>query len=333
MRPTTLANTLKDLFHRQRTVCIEGAPGGGKTSIVRQVAGELGLDLESQYIEIHLPTALPEDFGIPFPKADSETFSFKMPEWFPVEGKAPEQGIVCIDDRNQGSPDLQKILANICQARTLHGKRLPKGWTIVSTGNRQADKSGANRVLAHLRDRETVIPLETHLDDWTGWAIDNGVPHEGISFIRYRPNLLHDFDPQKDISPTPRSWVEGVFNLIGAVPKEAEYEVFAGAVGEGAAAEFTGFLRIFRKLPNPDTILMNPKSADVPDDPATLYAISGALANKASTGNLDRLCQYLERIPREFSVLTMSSALRRDTTLASSQAFTKWAVDHQDVLF
>ena len=46
--------------------------------------------------------------------------------------------------------------------------------------------------------------------------------------------------------------------MLGKVPAEAEYECFKGAVGEGAAAEFVGFMRIYRKLPNPDAILMNP---------------------------------------------------------------------------
>ena len=329
MKPTLLKETLKSLFAIRRTVCIEGAPGGGKTSIVRDVASELGV----QYIEIHLPTALPEDFGIPYPQADSERFEFKLPAWFPVKGQAPDEGILCFDDRNQASPDLQKVLANICQARTLHGAELPDGWMVISTGNRQSDRAGANRVLSHLRDRETVLQLETHLDDFSAWAIDNGVPMECVSFLRYRPSLLHDFDAQKDVSPTPRSWVEGVFNIMGKVPNDSEFEVYAGAVGEGAAAEFTGFMRIFRKLPNPDSILLNPTTADVPTDPATLYAISGSLANKASPTNLDRMCQYLERLPREFSVLTMTLGLRRDDAISSCPAFTKWAVDHQDVLF
>ena len=47
-------------------------------------------------------------------------------------------------------------------------------------------------------------------------------------------NLLHDFDPQRDVNATPRSWVEGVSDVIGVVPADAEYECFKGAVGEGA---------------------------------------------------------------------------------------------------
>ena len=329
MRASLLKETIKSLFPIQRTICIEGSPGGGKTTIVQQAAEELGVPC----IERHMPTMLVEDFGILFPETGSDMLHYKLPEWFPVKGKAPERGILLFDDRNQAGPDLQKVLANICQARNLHGVSMPDGWQVISTGNRQSDRAGANRVLSHLRNRETAYELETHLDDWTVWAINNNVKSEVVSFIRFRPNLLHDFDPQRDQNATPRAWVEGVSDVLGTVPAEAEFESFKGAVGEGAAAEFVGFIRIFRKLPNPDAILLNPSTSDVPSDPATLYALSGALAQRATEGNFERVCTYSERMPPEFSVLTVSYAARRNPDLANTQAFTKWSINHQNVLF
>jgi hypothetical protein len=331
MRAELLKATLKSLYPIQRTVAIEGPPGGGKTSIVHEVAEELRIPC----IEKHMPTMLVEDFGTPDMLTPGESFRYKLPDWFPYQGKEGTEngGILLFDDRNQAGPDLQKVLANICQARTLHGVRLADGWQVVSTGNRQSDRAGANRILSHLRNRETVFELETDLNDSTKWMLDHDVKPEVVSFLRFRPGLLHDCDPQRDANPTPRSWVEGVSAVLGVVPAEAEYESFKGAVGEGAAAEFVGFMRIFRKLPNPDAILMNPLTADVPSDPATLYALSGALAHRATDGNFERVCQYSERMPAEFSVLTISTAVRKNTDLTSTQAFTKWAIEHQDVLF
>lgn len=328
MRASLLKDTMKALFPLQRTICIEGSPGGGKTTIAHEVARDLNIPI----VERHMPTMLVEDFGIMFPHGE-QGLMYRIPDWFPVKGKAPDRGILLFDDRNQANPDLQKVLANICQARTLHGVPMPDGWMVVSTGNRQSDRAGANRVLSHLRNRETVIELETHLDDWTTWAIDHDVRPEVISFIRFRPNLLHDFDAQRDQNATPRSWVEGVSDVLNTVPSEAEYECFKGAVGEGAAAEFVGFMRIFRKLPNPDAILLNPKTADVPSDPATLYALSGAIAERATENNFDRVTTYAERMPPEFSVLAISYAARKNPDLSNTQAFTKWAMAHQDVLF
>lgn len=327
MRAEVMIRTLKELWVKRRTCCIEGAPGGGKTSIVQQVAEELGI----KYIHRHMPTMLVEDFGIPNMGTGDDAFKYKLPDWFPRD---PDfEGIICFDDRNQCDSDIQKVMANMCQQRELHGHSIPKGVMFISTGNRQSDRAGANRVLSHLRDRETVLELDTLIDDWTKWALDNDVSPSVISFVRFRPNLLHDFDAQRDNNPTPRSWVEGVSDIIGVVSPEAEYDCFKGAVGEGASAEFVGFMKIARSLPNIDNLLLHPEKGDVPEDPATLYAISGAIANKATNANFDRVITYANRMPPEFGVLTVSYATRKDETLASTQAFTKWAVANQDVLF
>jgi len=332
MRSALLFNTLVALKSINRTVVIEGPPGGGKTTIVHEVGAEIDLPV----IECHLPTMAVEDFGIPyFGDQSVAEFNYKLPHWYPYKGKPGTErgGILLIDDRNQGGADLQKVLANLCQARTLHGVPLADNWMVVSTGNRQADRAGSNRVLSHLRNRETVLEYETNLDDWTSWAIAHGVKDVVVSFIRFRPGLLHDFDPQRDQNATPRSWVEGVSDIIGVVPPEAEHAAFKGAVGDGPAAEFVGFLRIHRKLPDPDQVILHPKSSPVPTDPATLYALSGAIATRATKENFENVVEYCERMPPEFAVLTVSYAARRDVSLADTKAFTRWTTKYQDVMF
>lgn len=328
MRPKLLMQTLTNLYELKRTVCIEGPPGGGKTTIVHELAESLNVPV----VERHMPTMLVEDFGVLFPEG-ADRLRYRLPEWFPIKGQAPDNGILLFDDRNQASHDLQKVLANICQARTLHGVSMPDGWMVVSTGNRQQDRAGANRILSHLRNRETVLEFETNLDDWTAWALDHDVRPEVVSFIRFRPNLLHDFDAQREQNATPRSWVDGVSKILGTVPPEAEFECFKGAVGEAAAAEFAGFLRIFRTLPSPDGILLNASTAEVPTDPTVLYALCGALAYRSSKTSFNRICTYAERMPPEFSVLLISQIVRKEPKLAQTNEFAKWSVAHQSVLF
>src|SRR5262249_22719004 len=146
---------------------------------------------------------------------------------FPVEGSnCPDRGLLLIDELPQADANAQKILANVMHARVIHGKRIKKGWGIVATGNRVADRAGANRILTQLKNRLTVVAFDACVEDWELWALDNKVKPEVIAFIRFRPELLNNFDPQSEVNATPRSWVEGVSMRLGIVDSENEFEMF-----------------------------------------------------------------------------------------------------------
>jgi Cdc6-like AAA superfamily ATPase len=93
MRATTLKATLKALYGTElkRSVCIEGPPGGGKTTIVKEVADDLREEHpDFEYREIPMATALVEDFGIPFLDPVTGNLKFKLLDWFPVKGVASD---------------------------------------------------------------------------------------------------------------------------------------------------------------------------------------------------------------------------------------------------
>jgi hypothetical protein len=325
MRPSLLIDTLASRFtaNRARAALVVGPPGCGKTEVTGQVAARLRVG----FMPLHAPLMQAEDYGMPVVNSARTDINFVVSSTkFPIEGSdCPEEGILLIDELPQAGNSEQKILANLIQAREIHGHRLKPGWMIVATGNRQSDRAGANRVLSHLKDRVTEYEYEVSMDDWCQFAIDAGTPVEVVSFIRFRPNLLLDFDPQREKNPTPRGWVQGVGASLGTVPPEAEYETIKGDVGEGAAAEFLGFLRIFRKLPNPDVVLMNPTTHELPTDPATCYALAGAIAARASKDNADRIVAVAERMSPEFMVACVRDAVRRSPDFQNTKAFISWA--------
>lgn len=89
MRASKLKETLQSMFTIRRTVAIEGAPGGGKTTIVKEVAKELGVPC----VEVHMPTMLVEDFGVPMLTGDY--LNYKLPEWFPSKAKHLRRASSC----------------------------------------------------------------------------------------------------------------------------------------------------------------------------------------------------------------------------------------------
>jgi len=111
-----------------------------------------------------------------------------------------------------------------------------------------------------------------------------------------------------------------------------EHEVIAGAVGTGAATEFSAFLRMFRELPNVDAILLNPTQEPVPENAAAQYAVSSALARCASDTNFDRICVYLNRLPTEFRVLCVRDATLRQPAIRCTAGYTRWAIENHHAI-
>ena len=129
--------------------------------------------------------------------------------------------------------------------------------------------------------------------------------------------------------------------MLAGTPKELEFPLFTGAAGEGFSTEFLAFLRIYRNLPNPDLVLMNPQTAEIPTDPATLYALCGALAARASEQNFSRLIEYANRLTAEehggmkhgeFSLLLITDILHSKPELKNTKAFIDWSVKNQGLL-
>jgi hypothetical protein len=97
-----------------------------------------------------------------------------------------------------------------------------------------------------------------------------------------------------------------------------EHEVIAGTVGIGAATEFRAFLRMFRELPDIDSILPNALHEPVPVNEAAQYAVGSALARCASDPNFDRICLCLNRLPTVFRVLCVRDATLRVPAIRST---------------
>jgi hypothetical protein len=324
LKPSEAAAALIACLDARQPVCLWGSPGIGKSMIVQQTAAAQRLDCRDVRAVLLDPVDLR---GLPHLNGDGRTH-WAIPEFLPDCG----QGVLFLDELNRAPTLVQNACFQLVLDRRLGEYQLPDGWRVVAACNRESDGGGISRMPSALANRFTHLNIEPDLDDWCKWALTAGVEPVVIAFLRFRPELLHRFDREARAFPTPRSW-HFVSGIVAQQPApDVELALVAGSVGHEAAIEFMAFLQLYRSLPNIDAILLDPANAPVPDDVATLYAVSSALSQRAKDGNFGRVIQYLDRLPVEYSVFTVKAATAREPALQSTPEFTAWAIAHSDVM-
>lgn len=327
MKASVVSHALRVLVAARQPVFIWGGPGIGKSAVVRQLAEEL----ETQVQDVRALLLDPVDLrGLPYLGNDGRS-KWATPEFLPQDGT----GILFLDELNTAPAMVQASCYQLVLDRRLGEYTLPEGWAIIAAGNRDSDRAVTTRMPTPLRNRFVHLEFEVDVQEWSEWAIQSGIRAEVIAFLRFRPELLSAFDRDATAFPSPRSW-EFVSRILDCLDLQSnpsiEHEVIAGAVGAGPATEFSGFLRMFRELPNIDAILLNPLQEPVPDNAAAQYAVASALARCASDANFDRICLYLNRLPTEFQVLCVRDATLREPAIRYTAGYVKWAVSNHNAI-
>ncbi|TGP40261.1 ATP-binding protein [bacterium M00.F.Ca.ET.228.01.1.1] len=322
--PSQLVELLCAFVPKRLPVLITGRPGIGKSDIVDQVAKATAHDLLISHPVVEDPT---DSKGLPFPSPDGSVARFLPFGDLERALHATSPLLWFLDDFGQASSAVQAAKMQLLLARRIGEHVLPDCVTFIAATNRRNDNAAVTGILDPVISRfATVVELEPTIADWSDWAVANNLPPALIAFLRLRPELLSVQKTSRDIenSPSPRSW-GFVAQTMGVVPKALELISYAGSVGEAAATELMSFLAIYRELPSPDAILLSPDTADIPEKPATLYAISAALAAHSTEGNFDRVLTYNDRLiaagHREFAALLARDAVRRTPQLQNTHAF------------
>lgn len=329
MKPSRVSESLNRLVDARIPVFIWGAPGVGKSSVVRQVAAAKKIEV----VDIRAVLLDPVDLrGLPHVNGDNRAH-WCPPAFLPHD--ADSHGILFLDELNAAPPLTQAACYQLVLDRRIGEYKLPDGWTVIAAGNRESDRAVTHRMPSPLANRFVHVEFETDLEDWVRWALEANVTTEVISFIRFKSSMLYAFDAKKNTEkafPSPRTWEYVSRILTTGCDAQSEFDLITGTVGEGAAAEFVGYLKVYRDLPSPDQIMMNPAKAPIPKEPSARYAICGTLARKASENTIERLVTYYNRLPAEFSVLAMRDSVNVCRDITHTKAYMDWATKHADVI-
>ena len=315
-------------------VMLWGPPGVGKSDIVRQYFALTN----RKVIEFRTNIREPVDVrGIPMPDVVTQTTKWYTPDELPQVKRDGEFGGLFIDEINTGSPQMMAVMFGLVLDRKVGDYTLPPGWVIVAAGNRVSDRASAQRMPTALRNRFAHVFVKPDVPAWCDWANSNGIAPELVAFQRLRrgenggDGLLHVM-PKGDENafPTPRSWAR--CSKYVTAPKAQRLRLFAAHVGDAYAAEFDGFIDLYRSIGSLEDIVKNPTTAKVPTEPSIRYATCTGLARMATKANFAAVVTFAKRLGhRESEVLTVTDATKRDATLMNTAIYGKWAVENQDL--
>lgn len=323
MKPSELVTGLKGLTTIKQPVFLWGPPGVGKSDVVRQVAQQRDIGLK----DFRAILMDPIDFhGIPYVSESGKT-DWAPPGSFPTSG----EGILFLDELNAAPPLTQAALYQLILDRRLGDYILPDGWSVIAAGNRASDRAVVHRMPSALANRFVHYSLDVNTEDWLDWAYKANIDEKVKSFIRFRPGLLHDFQPEKEAFPTPRTW-EFISNMVDKIDPSVQFMTFAGTVGEGAATEFTAFVKNYENMPDMDELIKAPTTTRIPDEVSMLYAITGSLIGRTNDKTFSNIMQYINRLNPEYQVIYVKETLKLMEELASDPVITQWAIKNSDVI-
>ncbi len=320
MKATNLVKSLSALVEQKVPTFLWGAPGIGKSSIVKQIAQ----DKKIGFIDLRLALMDPTDLkGIPFYDKESHTALWAPPAFLPSEG----EGILFLDELNSAPPSVQSSAYQLILDRRVGEYELPDGWAIVAAGNRDGDRGVTYRMPSPLANRFVHFEMEVDVNDWRYWAYKKGLDDRIIAYVSFKNEHLFTFDAKSDAKSfaTPRSWEYVNSVLKSQIDEDVLLDVLSGAVGKEVAVGFLSFSKVMDRLPDIEAILSTGEG-EYSDEVGVLYALSSGLVSAVlkDESALENLLSYTLELKSEFAVLIVQDLQRNGVKMEHSKIFKEW---------
>ena len=278
-------------------VLLWGAPGTGKSSVVRAMAEAMGWPCETVIAAIREPS----DFS-GLPVVVSGVVHFAPPRWA-ERLAAAGHGVLFLDEISTAPPAVQAALLRVVLERVVGDIDLPDGVVVVAAANPPEQSADGWDLSAPLANRFC------HLD----WAVEPAVFAQGLAggweapvvpalppgwedgivgtrslvsaFVTVRPGLTCQVPTDAAGAgrgwPSPRTWdmaarLWAAAEAAGA-STEAETALITGCVGEGPGVELLMW-QMDMDLPDPEEVLADPDGFALPERGDRVYALLSAVA-------------------------------------------------------
>ena len=335
------------------TVHLMGEPGVGKTSMFKNIVkrtGYKGIYIDAPNIELG-------ELGIPIPNHDTKTTRIYPNEQWGFHLDEPL--VIFIDEFTKAHSAVKNMLHPMLnEPRMIMGIPLHENTIVVTAGNFTADGVG-DTMQSHSRNRITVMTVKKphagfnpdgsiDKESWGEWAVGNDVSPEILAWVKENPHTLASYtdasqagnkyifnpkEPQKSfVSPRSLARASNILKRRHMTTLNATITALQGTIGAPAANDLMSYVEVADSLPTWESIIKDPKTAQVPTSPAALCLLAFSAVQRVDRETITKFFEYLKRTPKELQSVFCITGMKNDDKkklFLTSQSFVEWMRENQ----
>ena len=252
-----LNSVLPSVISAKFPILIRGRHGIGKSTIVYQIAEQMGLPVVERRA-----SQMTEGDLLGLPKVEGNVTQWLAPEW--LHNACNNPVILFLDEVDRATMEVRQGIFELCDSRKIAGYSLHPDTVIfacVNGGGDHGDQYQVGEMDPAELDRYTVFDVKPTVEDWLSWA-DGNVNQVIWDFINdNHTHLEHndDYEPNK-VYPSRRSW-ERLSKTVGDQDLKALastgvlYHLTTGFVGFEAAVALVDYVNKYQKIVTVEDIL------------------------------------------------------------------------------
>lgn len=327
-------DAIMDIFKAKLVPNLVSPPGVGKSAMGLQISEKQNL----HFIDIRLTSYDPADMnGFPFilnpdtPDRSKVRAGYVPMNTFPIVGDEIPEGkrgfMVMLDEFPSAPLAVQAASYKVVLDKQVGMHHLHPKTVLMTAGNRIEDKAIVNPLSTAMQSRIVTLVIKVSDKAWHRWANTHDIDHRVKSFLKFQPELLHNFDPnhQEVTFPCPRTWefLSRIIQPWENIPVH-KLPVMAGTVGEGAARQFFSYTEVYDHIPTIEQILEDPTGCRLGEEPSMHYALMGLISHHMNEHNADKLINFLTRMDVDFQAVSIRAGIAKDRGIRKTSAYKKW---------
>jgi hypothetical protein len=307
----TLRSFINHVAASKHPVLLRGRHGIGKSEIVYQFAGLVGLPVVERRV-----SQMTEGDLVGLPVVEGNRTSWNPPDWYKEACEKPV--VLFLDEIDRGTQEVRQGCFQLTDSRTINGHKLHPDTLIFGAvnGGIHASQYAVNDMDPAELDRWTVFDVEPTVADWLAYGREGNIHTLICDYINDNPSFLEhtkEFEPGK-VYPSRRSWKRLSDTVVkgGIIDGDdyksrldTYYQLATGYIGLEAALHSRDYLANLERIVTVDDILAGKftglKGYKLGEYTALVDKIvdSGKLSKDMPSDQRDNVLRFFIKLPSE----------------------------------